>query len=65
LKDNFLLVPLRDLFSFFFWCAALLGSRVEWRGKVFRLMRGGKMQAMPADMTQGPFGGGFRGMKKR
>lgn len=65
LKDNFLLVPLRDVFSFFFWCAALLGSRVEWRGKVFRLMRGGKMQAMPADMSQGAFGGGFRGMKKR
>jgi ceramide glucosyltransferase len=44
LEHNFLLVPLRDLFSFFFWCAALCGKRVEWRQEIFRLERNGKMK---------------------
>jgi ceramide glucosyltransferase len=56
LKQNFLLIPLRDLFSFFFWCAALCGSRVEWRGKTFRLMRGGKMRPLPPDNYPGVSG---------
>lgn len=44
LKDCFYLIPLRDLLSFVIWCMALFGRRVEWRGKVFRLSRGGKME---------------------
>jgi ceramide glucosyltransferase len=53
LKKNFLLLPLRDLFSFFFWCAALCGSRVEWRGKVFQLTENGKMKPLPDKSSQG------------
>lgn len=44
LLDRFLpLVLVRDLFSFIFWCAAIFGDRVEWRGQTFRLARDGKM----------------------
>ncbi len=43
LQRNLLLVPIRDFFSLFIWCAALFGKRVEWRGQVFRLQSNGKM----------------------
>jgi ceramide glucosyltransferase len=46
LRRNLLLVPLRDLFSAFIWSAALFGNRVEWRGRVFRLEKDGKMRAV-------------------
>jgi ceramide glucosyltransferase len=46
LKQNLLLVPLRDFFSFFIWAAALFGKRVEWRDRVFRLKKGGKIRAV-------------------
>lgn len=38
------LVLLRDFFSFFFWCAAIGGNRVTWRGKVFTVERDGRMK---------------------
>ena len=44
LRDNLLLVPLRDFFSLFIWSAALFGKRVEWRGRVFRLEENGKLK---------------------
>ncbi|MFZ2447803.1 MAG: bacteriohopanetetrol glucosamine biosynthesis glycosyltransferase HpnI [Syntrophobacteraceae bacterium] len=47
LRRYFPLVLLRDLFSFFFWCAALFGNRVVWRGKTFRIDRNGKMTPEP------------------
>ncbi|HSR13596.1 MAG TPA: bacteriohopanetetrol glucosamine biosynthesis glycosyltransferase HpnI, partial [Thermodesulfobacteriota bacterium] len=44
LRQNLLLVPLRDFLGLFIWSAALLGKRVEWRGRVFQLERGGRMK---------------------
>lgn len=41
---NLLLMPVRDLFSFGVWCLSLAGKRVEWRGKVFRIVERGKMK---------------------
>jgi ceramide glucosyltransferase len=39
------LYPIRDLMGFGFWAASYLGSRVLWRGQVYRLLPGGKMRA--------------------
>jgi ceramide glucosyltransferase len=39
------LYPLRDLMGFGFWAASYFGSRILWRGRVFQLLRGGKMRA--------------------
>jgi ceramide glucosyltransferase len=41
------LVPLRDLLGLIFWCLGQTGSTVEWRGKTYKLTRGGKMLAVP------------------
>ncbi|MDR3566674.1 MAG: bacteriohopanetetrol glucosamine biosynthesis glycosyltransferase HpnI [Syntrophobacteraceae bacterium] len=43
LKHNLYLVPLRDFLSLFIWSAALFGRRVEWRSRVFRLEKDGKI----------------------
>ena len=43
LRHNLFLAPLRDFFSLAIWSAALFGRRVEWRGKVFRLEKHGRM----------------------
>jgi len=39
------LYPIRDLMGFCFWAASYLSSRILWRGHVYRLLPGGKMQA--------------------
>lgn len=39
------LYPTRDLMGFCFWAASYLSSRILWRGRVFRLLPGGKMQS--------------------
>jgi ceramide glucosyltransferase len=39
------LYPIRDLMGFFFWAASYTSSRILWRGRVFRLLPGGKMRA--------------------
>ncbi len=39
------LYPARDLMGFFFWAASYMGNRILWRGRVFRLLPGGKMRA--------------------
>jgi ceramide glucosyltransferase len=44
LRQNLLLVPLRDFLGLFIWSAALLGRRVEWRGRVFELEEGGRIK---------------------
>jgi ceramide glucosyltransferase len=44
LRQNLLLVPLRDFLGLFIWSAALLGQRVEWRGRTFQLEKGGRMK---------------------
>jgi ceramide glucosyltransferase len=41
LHTHFWLLPLRDLLGFLVWSISLFGSRVEWRGEVFKLQNGG------------------------
>ncbi len=43
LKKNYWLLPVRDCLSLVIWCASLFGKRVEWRGRIFEVMRDGKM----------------------
>jgi len=44
LKRYFWLIPLRDIFSFCFWWAALAGKEVDWRGQRYRLVGDGKIR---------------------
>jgi ceramide glucosyltransferase len=37
------LVPVKDMFAVAVWLLAFLGRRVEWGGRVFRVLRGGKL----------------------
>jgi ceramide glucosyltransferase len=37
------LLPLRDVSSFLIWCWSFSGRRVYWRGRYFRVLRGGKI----------------------
>jgi ceramide glucosyltransferase len=39
------LYPIRDLMGFCFWAASYTSSRILWRGRVFKLLPGGKMRA--------------------
>src|SRR5579862_1772469 len=39
------LYPIRDLMGFLFWAASYFSSKILWRGRVFRLLPGGKMRA--------------------
>ena len=39
------LYPVRDLMGYLFWAASYGSSKIVWRGKLFRLKPGGKMQA--------------------
>ncbi len=41
------LYPIRDLMGFGFWAASYSSDKILWRGRVFRLLPGGRMQ--PAD----------------
>ena len=43
LKKHFWLVPVRDVLSFAIWCVSWAGNTVEWRGRIFRVKRDGKM----------------------
>jgi len=43
LARSFLLLPVRDLFSFLVWCVSLVGRRVEWRGRSYRIVQGGRI----------------------
>ena len=44
-RNLLVLYPLRDLMGFGFWAASYMGSRILWRGRMFQLLRGGKMRA--------------------
>ncbi len=57
LRQNLLLVPLRDFLGLFIWSAALLGKRVEWRGRVFQLEKGGRMKPYKEKRRTGGKGG--------
>ena len=41
---SFWLLPVRDLYSAFRWCAGLVGRRILWRGQTFVLARGGRLR---------------------
>jgi len=43
LKKYFWLLPLRDVMSFLIWCSSWVGRTVEWRGRIFKVSRDGKM----------------------
>jgi ceramide glucosyltransferase len=50
LKDRalaryFWLVPIRDLIAFGVWLVSFAGDEIEWRGKKFRVLPGGKLAA--------------------
>jgi ceramide glucosyltransferase len=42
----FWLIPLRDLVGSALWASAYLGNTVEWRGRHYRLERGGRLAAI-------------------
>jgi hypothetical protein len=44
LRHHLPLVLLRDFFSLFIWSAAFFGNRVQWRNRVFRLEKDGKIR---------------------
>ena len=44
--DLLVLFPLRDLIGFGFWAASYLSNKIVWRGRLYRLVAGGRMQAM-------------------
>lgn len=39
------LYPVRDFMGFLFWAASYGSSRIHWRGRIYRLLPGGKMRA--------------------
>jgi ceramide glucosyltransferase len=47
-----LLYPLRDLLGFFCWSASYAGNTIVWRGRRYRLSRGGFMHSTAAAPTQ-------------
>ncbi len=51
LLRTILLYPLRDLLGFFCWATSYAGSTILWRGRRYRLTRGGLMH--PVDAANG------------
>jgi len=46
------LLPLRDLLAFATWALSFLGSRVRWRGHIYRLLEGGRIEELSARTEQ-------------
>jgi ceramide glucosyltransferase len=46
LRANFWLLPLRDFLSFVVWVFSFNGREVEWRGQLFKLTDGGRIQVV-------------------
>ncbi|GKT08288.1 bacteriohopanetetrol glucosamine biosynthesis glycosyltransferase HpnI [Desulforhabdus sp. TSK] len=46
LARNFHLLPLRGIFSFAVWMVSLVGKKVEWRGRFYRIVENGKIVPM-------------------
>ena len=38
--------PIRDLISFGLWCYSFIGDRIEWRGRSYKLLKGGKLMLL-------------------
>jgi ceramide glucosyltransferase len=58
LRQNLLLVPLRDFLGLFIWSAAVLGRRIEWRGRVFQLEEGGRIKPYKDNGGRRPWNNG-------
>lgn len=43
-KKYFWLIPLQDAIGFLLWICSLIGNKIEWRGKKFKLIKGGKLE---------------------
>jgi ceramide glucosyltransferase len=46
------LYPLRDLMGFCFWAASYLGSTIVWRGELYRLLSGGRMERIAPEIER-------------
>jgi ceramide glucosyltransferase len=44
---DFLLIPVRDLWGVAVWAAGLFGDTVQWRDKMLKLSRDGKIRPIP------------------
>jgi ceramide glucosyltransferase len=53
LARTILLYPLRDLLGFFCWIASYAGNTILWRGRRYRLSRGGLMHPIDASPAPG------------
>jgi len=42
----FWLVPIKDMIQFLWWLFSFMGNRIEWRGETYRILEGGKLQAI-------------------
>jgi len=51
LKKYFWLLPIRDFLSFLIWCSSWIGRTVEWRGRLFKIRRDGKMVQVGREKT--------------
>jgi ceramide glucosyltransferase len=40
------LLPLKDILSFFIWISSFTGRKVLWRGRYYRLLKGGRMEGI-------------------
>lgn len=65
LKKHFYLLPVRDVLSFLIWCFSWFGRRVEWRGRVFEVKRGGKMLQVGGEAIEGRMLNGTASGSKR
>ena len=45
----YVLFPVRDLMGFCFWAASYFSSKIVWRGKLYKLLPGGRMRAVGRD----------------
>ena len=44
-----LLYPLRDFLGFCYWVASYFNDKIVWRGEIYRLVKGGRMQSTSSD----------------
>ena len=52
LRANFWLLPFRDFLSFVVWVFSFNGREVEWRGQLFKLTDGGRIQIVRAKLRK-------------
>jgi len=47
-RINWLLLPVEDLISFFFWICGFFGNTISWRGRRYRLHSDGRFAPIPS-----------------